>query len=323
MEHKKKTILIFGCAGFIGTNLASFFLEKKFNVVGIDNFFLGNKENIDLLKKKFTKNFKFFKLDILNKKNLFKIPSYKYKYIINLIANSDISKSQFNSFIDLDLNLITLINILDHFKNRKKSKFFFASTSAIYGKDALNINEKTFKQNPISHYGASKLACEKYINTFYEYHKLRHVIFRFPNVVGPHLTHGVIYDFLKQLKKNKFKKLKVLGNGSQSKNYIYVLDLCEAIHLALKKNKKIEFYNVSTNGNTAVKKIVFIIKKIFNKNFKTIYQKKNTGWVGDVNKFTYKTNKIRNIGWKPKIKKSDNAILQTVKLYKKIYDNYL
>jgi|694.fasta_scaffold21186_6 UDP-glucose 4-epimerase len=324
MINKKRSILIFGCAGFIGTNLSKFFLKKGHNVIGVDNFYLGSRKHINQLKEEFSSSFKFYKLNIINKNHLLQIPKLNYKYIINLIANSDISKSKNNSFVDVNLNLITLINILDHFKNKsKKTKFFFASTSAIYGNNSMNVNEKTSEQNPISHYGSSKLACEKYINSFYEYHRLKHVIFRFPNVVGPHLTHGVIYDFLNKLKNNGFTSLKILGNGSQSKNYIYVDDLCEAIHMALKnKIKNIEIFNVSTKGRTNVKKIVQLIKKIFKKNFKTTYENKKIGWVGDVNKFSYKTDKIRNIGWKPKIDKSDEAIIKTIKWYKdKINDN--
>jgi UDP-glucose 4-epimerase len=142
------------------------------------------------------------------------------------------------------------------------------------------------------------------------------VIFRFPNVTGPHLTHGIIFDFIKKLKKTNYQSLDILGNGSQKKNYIYVDDLCEAIFLAMKKKiHGIETYNIMTNGNTSVKEIVNIFKKKIKKNFKTSYGKNNVGWVGDVNKYSYKTNKIRKIGWSPKIKNSTDAIKKTIELY--------
>jgi UDP-glucose 4-epimerase len=309
----RKKILILGAAGFIGSNLSLFFLKKKYQVYGIDNFHLGRKSTIISIKNKYKKNFFFKKIDISNKLEIKKIPKKNYNFIINLIANSDISKSEKNSFIDLNLNLKTLVNVLDFFKKYKKTIFFFASTSAIYGNHSKNVNENTDKLEPISHYGASKLACEKYIRSFYEYHKLKHVIFRFPNVIGPYLTHGVIFDFLQKLKKSNYKVLNVLGDGTQSKNYIYVDDLCKAIYLALKKhNQNINIYNISTSKLTSVRKIVYLIKKIYNIKFKTNYQKKKIGWVGDVNSFTYKSNKIKKIGWQPQIKDSDQAIIKTL-----------
>lgn len=314
----KKEVLILGAAGFIGTNLSIYFLQKGYNVLGVDNFYLGKSKNVYLTKKKYYKNFKFKKVDVLYDSQLKKIPKKKYTYIINLIANSDISRSSKDSFLDINLNMIASAKILNYFKKNKQSLFFFASTSAIYGNQSINVNEKTTLQDPVSHYGSTKLGCEKYIRSFYEYHKLKHVIFRFPNVVGPHLTHGVIYDFIKKLKKNNYKSLKVLGNGSQKKNYLHVNDLSEAIFLALKKGtNSIEYYNVSNNGSTSVKKIVKNFKKILTKDFNVKYGKSKIGWIGDVNKFSYNSKKIYKIGWKPKIKTSDKAIIETLNWYNK------
>ena len=315
---KKTKILILGAAGFIGINLCRFYLKKKFTVHGVDNFYLGKKKNILLLKKEFKKQFIFKRINLRFLKNLKSLKKNNYKYIINLVANSDISKSEKDTFIDLNLNLITMINVLEYFKQSKKTNFFFASTAAIYGNEAENVSEHTLKHDPISHYGTTKLACEKFIRSFYEYHKLNHVIFRFPNVVGPYLTHGVIYDFIKKLKKTNYSILKVLGNGTQKKNYIYVDDLCNAIYLAMDKNLKgINIYNVSTNGNTSVKEIVDCFKKKLKKNFTVLYGKTSIGWIGDVNKFSYKTNKIKKIGWKPKIKSSTQAVIETINWYLK------
>lgn len=312
----KKDIIVFGAAGFIGTNLCFNLLNKGFRVLGVDNFHLGSKKNVNLLKKKYPKKFNFTKINVQYKKGLNKIKKKNYRYIINLIANSDISQSQKNSFLDINLNLITCVNILEYFKKNKKSLFFFASTSAIYGNNSINVNEKTKLQNPISHYGSTKLACEKYIRSFYEYHKLKHIIFRFPNVVGPYLSHGVIFDFIKKLKKNNYKKLDILGNGSQKKNYMHVDDLSEAIFVALKKGtNSIEYYNVGNNGSTNVKKIVSLFKKTLGINFKEFYEKKNIGWVGDVNKFSYNSKKITKLGWKLKFNSSDKAINETLKWY--------
>jgi nucleoside-diphosphate-sugar epimerase len=139
---KEKKILILGAAGFIGVNLCRFYLKKNYKVTGVDNFHLGTKKNIDSLKKEFGNQFSFKEIDILVFKNLKKIPKKKFLKIINLVANSDISKSNSNSLLDVNLNFITMVNVLDYFKNFKKTKFFFLVLRLFMVKTQLMLMKK-------------------------------------------------------------------------------------------------------------------------------------------------------------------------------------
>ncbi|GHT85811.1 hypothetical protein FACS1894137_10560 [Spirochaetia bacterium] len=126
-------------------------------------------------------------------------------------------------------------------------------------------------------------------------------IFRFPNVIGSHLTHGVIFDFIKKLQKNP-KSLKILGDGTQSKSYIYVHDLIDVIFLiALNGDKGINIYNVGGNGSTSVREIAdMVCAKLGLKDVSYIYSDGDRGWKGDIPTFQFNLSRIHRCGWTAK-----------------------
>ena len=295
---KKNVILITGCAGFIGSNLTNYLLNKKIDIIGIDNLKLGKVNNI----KKFLgdKKFLFKKLDIskLSKIDLFlKNISKKNKIdtIWHLAANSDIKDGFKNPDNDFTNTFLTTYNLIKVCKKYKIKNFVFASSSAIYG----NLKNKKLAEDtgpllPISTYGAMKLASEAIISAAKESFLKKIYIFRFPNVVGTPSTHGVIHDFVNRLKE-KPKELKVLGNGKQKKIYMHVDELIESMYCVFKKSKnKISLFNLGPRDDGVTVK--FISKetvKYFKKNKKISYQKKKQGWVGDVPFFRYSTKKFQ------------------------------
>ncbi len=138
-------------------------------------------------------------------------------------------------------------------------KIVFASTSAIYGDTSDLLHEDYGPLKPVSHYGASKLASESFISSFVENYDLQAWIVRFPNVVGERATHGVIYDFIKKLRRNP-EKLEVLGDGEQYKPYLYVKDLVEAILFVWENtNDKLNIYNLGVDSRTKVKDIAKMV----------------------------------------------------------------
>ena len=192
-------------------------------------------------------------------------------------------------------------------------KLFFASTSAVYGdKRDVILDENTPNLSPISYYGAAKLGSEALISAFSYMNDMSALIFRFPNVIGPRLTHGVILDFIKKLK-NDPERLEILGDGKQTKPYIYVEDLTGAIIRLLDVPEGITLYNIGVEGATSVTSIADIIcEEMGLKNVVYEYTGGEGGWKGDVPRFMYSIEKVHKTGWRAKYS-SDEAVRKTVK----------
>ena len=125
-------------------------------------------------------------------------------------------------------NLQTTFNILEACRRMKVSTLIFPSTSTIYGEAEIIPTPETYQPlEPISIYGAVKLACETLIKTYARLYGLRALILRYANIIGSRSTHGVIIDFIRKLKANP-RRLEILGDGTQTKSYLYIEDAIEA-----------------------------------------------------------------------------------------------
>lgn len=310
---RKLAILLTGNAGFIGTNLTRYFLNKKKIVIGIDNLKLGKKKNIKIFFK--NKKFIFKKLDLSNLKELNNIirklsKIYKIETIWHLAANSEIKDGFNNLNNDYKNTFLTTYNLIKIAKRYKIENFAFASSSAVYGDlGNIKLEETSGPLLPISAYGAMKLASEGIISAAKENFLKKAFIFRFPNVVGTPPTHGIIFDFIKKLKKNP-NKLNVLGNGSQKKIYMHVEDLINCMIFIFEKSKdKLSLFNIGPeDSGVTVNFISREVTKRFKKDIKIIYEKKLKGWSGDVPKFKYSTQKIKKLGLS--IKKTSKIAIQ-------------
>ena len=302
--------LIAGGAGFIGSHLADYLLDEGNEVVCIDNFFIGTRQNI--LHLLTNPRYVFYQYDLNNMEFLNQVfDKEKPDYVFHLAANSDIQASAQNPIIEYQNTYSTTFNLLEAMRLHNVKKMFFASTSAVYGnKDAL-LNENTASLAHISYYGGAKLGSEGLISAYTYMNDMDILIFRFPNVIGPRLTHGVIFDFIKRLKKDS-NKLLILGDGTQTKPYLYVFDLIEAIMKFKNIGKGVTLYNVGVDTATSVTRIAEIVcQKMGLSNVSFEYTGGKGGWKGDVPKFQYDLNKIHTAGWTAK-HTSDEAVALTV-----------
>lgn len=313
-------ILVTGGAGFIGSHLVDLLLDKGHKLTCVDNLYLGRMKNIQHRLK--DKNFKFYKLDVLNFKCLREVfKKGGFDVVFHLVANSDIKQRLFDTKLDLRLNFLSTYNILEAMRLNNVRNIVFASTSAIFGETDKLITEDMGPLTPISFYGASKLAAEAYISTYVNNFGLRAWLIRFPNVVGGRATHGILYDLMHKLKKND-KILTVLGNGKQEKPYMYVKELVEGMVFVWQKAKSnYNCFNLGSTSTIKISKIVEILLEELDLKGKTHikYTGGDRGWVGDVPKYRYSLNKVNKLGWKVRLGPED-AIRLSVRDLKEEYD---
>lgn len=303
--------LVAGGAGFIGSHLLDALLAEGHDVVCVDNFFIGTKENVRHLAGH--PHFKFYEQDLTDFDAVLEIfHKEKVDYVFHLAANSDIQASANNPLIEYRNTYSTTFVILECMRRTGVKRLFFASTSAVYGEQmGAQVSEEAVALKPISYYGGAKLGSEGIISSYAYMNEWSVLVFRFPNVIGPRLTHGVIFDFVKRLK-DQPDHLKILGDGTQSKPYIYVLDLVDAIMKFKGVPQGVALYNVGVESQTSVTRIAEIVcDKMGLKGIPFEYTGGRGGWKGDVPVFAYNLDKIHAAGWHASMT-SDEAVEKTV-----------
>jgi UDP-glucose 4-epimerase len=292
-------ILVTGGAGFIGSHLCERLLERGDKVWCVDNLRLGRRRNIAHLEA--LSDFRFIEMDVLNSAALDSLFTHaRFDAVFHMAANSDIAAGITDSRLDLELNQLTTVSVLEMMKAHDVKHLFFASTSAIFGETDAVLHEDFGPLRPISFYGASKLAAEAYISVFANTLGINAVILRFPNVVGERATHGVIFDFLRKLKADP-SELQVLGDGRQSKPYLYVADLVEAILMVWEKARRpLDCYHAAGIGGTSVREIAeIVVAAAGTADTRIVFTGGDRGWPGDVPTFRYDTTRLQSLGWKP------------------------
>ena len=306
-------ILVAGGAGFIGSQLVDSLLANGHRVICADKLVMGDKNIQHLMGNS---SFVFYNTELADQESTDRIfHTEQIDAVYHMAANSDIQKGGREPSIDFNDTLLTTRSLLEGMRKAGVKKLFFASTSAVYGEmPDVELTETTGGLMPVSYYGGAKLASEALISSYVSMCDISAVIFRFPNVIGPRLTHGAVFDFIRKLRADP-SRLEILGNGRQCKPYIYVLDLIEAI---LKQTEDFgtgeSVYNISvTSPGTTVTRIAEIVTEEMGlENVRFCYTGGDRGWKGDVPRFSYDIGKILSTGWKPK-HTSDEAVRQTVK----------
>lgn len=312
------TVLVAGGAGFIGSQLVDKLLARGDKVVVVDKLIFSDQNIKHLLyneKLMFSGQFKFYEMQLESIENVNKLfAENQIDSVYHLAANSDIQKGGKEPSIDFNDTFLTTRTLLEGMRKAGVKNLFFSSTSAIYGEILdVALTETTGGVKPVSYYGGCKLASEAVISSYVSMCDMNVVIFRFPNVIGPRLTHGVIHDFIEKLKKDP-KHLVILGDGTQCKPYIYSADLVDAIlRLTEEWKPSEEVYNISVKSEgTTVTKIADIVCEVLGlKNVEYQYTGGDRGWKGDVPRFKYDISKVLATGWVP-AHTSDESVRQTV-----------
>ena len=315
-----KKIVVTGGSGFIGTNLINFLLRKNYFVINIDKLTYSSN---NLTHK--SKNYKFYKADIIDKKKLIKIIQHqKPSAIFNLAAETHVDRSIDGPESFINTNIIGTFNLLEVIRtlNIKSLKLIHVSTDEVYG-DILGLkrSDENFPYQPSSPYSASKASADHIIKSYIRTYKINAVISNCCNNYGPYqFPEKLIPKIISNIFSNI--KLPIYAKGKNSREWIHVEDHCEALFVLYLKGKSGESYNVGSGINLTnidlVKKLIKIAKynkiKIGDKT-KITFVKDRPGH--DL-RYALNSKKIlKKLNWKTKIN-LDEGLSQTVKWY---FDN--
>jgi UDP-glucose 4-epimerase len=292
-------VLVTGGAGFIGSLLCSRLVARGDSVVALDLLTLGRRESVaHLPADRFTLHIG-DAADPAALDPLFAEASVDA--VVHLAANSDIGVSFTDPAIDRHHTFATTWAVLDAMRRHQVTQLVFASTSAIYGEAEGAIRENHGPLRPISHYGAAKLASEAFISAFAASYGIRSWVARFPNVVGPGSTHGALFDWVAKLRRTP-DQLEVLGDGHQTKPYLHVDDLVDAILFAWERMREpVNAFNIAGETRCSVRRMAEITVEEWGRPAQIHYTGGDRGWVGDVPSVAYDTSLIRALGWSPRL----------------------
>lgn len=302
-KNTKNRILVTGGAGFVGSHLVDT-LVKNNDVTVIDNLSSGKREFV-------SSKAGFIEEDVTDRKAVLKNVK-DFDFVFHLAANPEVRIGVENPSVPFEQNILGTYNILEAMRLNGIKNIAFTSTSTVYGEAKQIPTQESHTLAPISLYGASKVAAESLISAYCHSFGIRSWIFRFANIVGPKGTHGVVYDFIRKLEKNP-NELEVLGDGNQSKSYIYVDDCVDAMLFAIKKSSdKVNIFNIGTEDQISAKRIAELVISEMGLNSKISYTGGIRGWVGDVPYMLLDISKLKSLGWELK-RNSEDSIKSTIK----------
>jgi UDP-glucose 4-epimerase len=290
---------IAGGAGFIGSHFADRLLGDV-SVSGVtlyDNFSAGREWHYE--HHRHDPRLRVVRGDVKDIDSLIEAMR-GHDVVIHLASNPDIARAVTDPEIDFREGTTLTNNVVEAMRRSETRTILYASGSGVYG----DLGEQEIQEDhgplcPISTYGASKLAGEALISSYCHMFGFTGRAFRFGNVVGPRQTHGVGFDFLRRLRENP-RRLRILGDGTQSKSYIHVRDIVEAVLLAARKSKeRFAVYNVATDYIT-VTEIAHLAVECAGLDPATVefeYTGGSRGWKGDIPIVRLNADRIRSLGW--------------------------
>jgi UDP-glucose 4-epimerase len=295
------SVFLSGGAGFLGSHFIRRLLGRADvrRVVIFDNFSSGKESHLSGLRR--DKRLEVVAGD-LKEKEAVVAAMRGCELVIHLAANPDIAKAVDQPDIDFWEGTFLAQNVLEAMRITGARRMLYTSGSGVYGENAeVAFSESYGPCVPISTYGASKLACEALISAYCHMFGMTCRAFRFANVVGPRQTHGVGYDFVRRLRADP-SHLRILGDGSQSKSYIHVDDVLDAVLAADGSgDRKYDIFNVATGDYITVREIADIAVRVSGLDPRSVrydFTGGDRGWKGDVPVVRFDCSKIHGLGWR-------------------------
>jgi UDP-glucose 4-epimerase len=311
--NSASTYLVTGGAGFIGSHLIDSLLSDPTTteVRILDDFSSGRREHI--VRHADNPRLKIHVLGLLDYEKA--APHFQnVEQVFHLAANPDARWGIDNTRLDLEQETIVTYNVLEAMRRNHVPRIVFSSSGTVYGDVGTTVTHENLGPClPVSLYGAGKVASEALISAFCGTFGIRAVLFRFGNIVGERTTHGVIYDFIRQLAKNSHD-LKVLGNGFQAKPYVYVRDLVAGLmfgqaRCGVLEESRVEVFNIAPDEATTVRFIATELIRQLGLEGRTQvhYGDSARGWAGDVPQSRMDSSKLGQAGFSLP-RSSDDAV---------------
>ncbi|MCS7112906.1 MAG: SDR family NAD(P)-dependent oxidoreductase [Candidatus Bathyarchaeota archaeon] len=311
-QVEERLILVTGGAGFIGSHMVDNLIREGYRVRIIDNFSSGRMENI-------RHHLGDPRMEILNadlKDRGRTVEAVRgVEAVLHYAANPEVRVSSVNPNIHFNENILATFNLLEAMRICDVGTLIFASSSSVYGEPERIPVDEDAPIKPVSIYGASKAACENLIHAYSRLYGFKALSLRYANVIGSRLRHGVIYDFIVKLLENP-GILEILGDGSQVRSYIYIDDAIEATLTAWRNIRRgFDVYNVGNDDWITVSEVAGIVVEVLGlKDVRYMYKPilHGVGWLGDVKRIALKIDKLKGLGWKPKLN-SREAVTETAR----------
>ena len=334
----REKILITGAAGFIGFHLSNLLLQKGYDVIGIDNmndyYDIKLKEGrLSILNEK--NNFKFYKIDLVDKKNIdYIFEKYKFDYVINLAAQAGVRYSIDNPYAYIDSNVVGFINILEACRHNPVKHLLYASSSSVYGGNKIApFSTEHQVDHPVSLYAATKKSNELMAHTYSHLYKIPTTGLRFFTVYGPWGRPDMAYfSFTNDILNDK--PIKVFNHGKMERDFTYIDDIVEGIYkllpLAPKSNPEwdetednlsesfapYKVYNIGNNQPVQLEKFISVLEDKIGKKAERVYMEMQPGDI--VRTYADTSDLEKAIGFKPSTSIED-GLQKFVDWYKEFY----
>jgi UDP-glucose 4-epimerase len=297
-EHSTEQILVTGGAGFIGSHLSRRLRDEGHTVTVVDDLSNGHAEWVP-------DDVEFINADLTQSASVTDIVTPNYDLVVHLASrkavDDDDPRGQFRD------NTEMTYDIVEAALDAGVSEFVFTSSSTVYGEAPRPTPEDYAPLEPISAYGASKLACEGILSTAAHSHGLSVYNFRFANIVGPRLRGAVVPDFIEKLRESP-DSLRILGDGRQEKSYMHVEDCLDAmLYVYEHADGPMATFNLGTRTTTSVNRIADIVADEMELTPDYQYTGGDRGWTGDVPKMRLSVEKLSGVGWESSTE-SDRAV---------------
>ncbi len=285
-----KSVLVTGGAGFLGSHLVDALVEKGATVTALDNLTGGTLTNL----KRSWKSVRFIEADVRDREAVAKAVEGQ-AVVFHLAANANVPYSVENPAYDFETNALGSYNVFTACLHHQVERVIFSSSAAIYGNPVYAPMDENHPTNPVSPYGASKLAAEKLGLAYFSVYDFPFTAIRVFNTYGERQRRYVMYDLLSKLNKDP-SRLEVLGDGRQRRDFCYVSDVCRALMCAAESDDAVGgVFNISGGSPVTIRELIDLILDLLGTKNTTGLTFTGSSWKGDIADLVGDSTRIKTV----------------------------